>query len=208
MKRLSILFVFCALFLAACATKTNLARQQEPLRSYPVFMMEGQQNAVFKAEALAGNYKAKFLLMLTSSEQEKIQIKILGDYAAVLVRATFKDGVFSYQYLPEGFFSKTALAVFEDTIKNLLQEPKDFKKYKVKKDNTLISFKSGKFLNTYYFRQGDKSPYQMKQSKGFINKDFYFDDYRYFNGKSVPYSILVSEAKGRAAIELTLLSLK
>lgn len=206
MKYLSILF--CVLFFAGCAANTNLTQQQEPLRSYPVFMTDGQENAVFKAEALAGDYKAKFLLMLTAADEGETQIKILGDYAAVLVRASFKDGAFTYQYLPEGFFSKPALAVFEDMLTNLLSEPKDFKKYKVKKEDTIISFKSGNFLNSYYFKQGDKYPYQMKQSKGQINKDFYFDDYRDFKGKPLPYRILVSEAKGRAAIELTLLSLR
>ena len=208
MKYLSTLFLFCTLFFVGCATNTNLERSQEPLRSYPVFMTDGQQSAVFKAEALAGNYKANFILMLNAAYEGEKQIKILGDYAAVLMKATFKDGAFTYQYLPQDLFDKVALSVFEDTLKNLLAEPKDFKKYKVKQDNTLISFKSGNFLNTYYFKQGDKYPYQMKQSKGLINKDFYFDDYRLFNGKQVPYRILVSEAKGRAAIELTLLSLK
>ena len=129
MKYLSILVLFCTLFFTACATNTNLAHRQEPLRSYPVFMTDGQQSAVFKAEALAGDYKAKFILMFSAGQEGETQIKILGDYASVLMRAAFKDGLFTYQYLPPDLFDKVALSVFEDTIKNLLAEPKDFKKY-------------------------------------------------------------------------------
>ena len=85
-------------------------------------MTDGQQSAVFKAEALAGNYKANFILMLNAADEGEKQIKILGDYAAVLMKATFKDGAFTYQYLPQDLFDKVALSVFEDTLKNLLDQ--------------------------------------------------------------------------------------
>lgn len=208
MGKIKFIILFLSLFAAACAPRVNIQKGPEPIRNYPVFLSSGEKTAVFKADVSAGDYKSAFLLFLNKLESGGARVRIMGDYSAILLNAVFENGEFSYDYLPKDLFNKTAVSIFEDMVKTLLANPTGYEGYIHNEKGWEIKFRSPKHLNTFFFEPGLSYPYMMKQTKGRINKNMFFNDYRPVGEKPLPYHIVISEEKGRAAIELNLLSIK
>lgn len=208
MSKIKFLILPFLFFLCACVSKPVLNKGEEPVRTYPVFLTGWETSAVFKAEFKAGDYQGNFLLVINKRKYADFQIKLVGDYSSVLLNADYVKDNFTYNYALKEFFNKTSKAVFEDIIRILLLKPSGYQGYAAEGESGVIVFKSGSFLNSYYFKRGLSYPYAMKQSKGRLNKTVEFNDYRVFGDRPLPYQVVFKDQKERAEIVLTLLSVQ
>lgn len=156
MKFLNLLIL--ALCFCACATSSNIKKTAKTQnRIIPVFMTAGEQRTALKTTIETKGKNYNFLLLATKKD-DYTNLKLIGDFAAVLASVNLRGTDFEYESLAP---------IFTPEIKNAMEEI------------LLALFVPGeqkKLKHKYYFKKGETLPYKLKQ-KGQINKTFLFEDY-------------------------------
>ncbi|MDR0953116.1 MAG: hypothetical protein LBM71_02855 [Elusimicrobiota bacterium] len=202
-KLLLLSFIFCACSGAA------LKKTQEPLRSYPVFLQNGQSSAAFKIDfkAMGGQYGG--VLLLSRKSDTNVEIRVLADFATRLAEASFDGSKLNFTYILQNTFDAKTTEIFEDIIKVLLVPPQNFTSaYKAASGDGIVNFKSNKFMQRYYFKKGISYPYKLEEIKTIVKKKFLFEDYTVYGDTSLPSVIICKDAHNIAELKLTLISVK
>ncbi len=203
MKLIQILLI--SIFLGGCASVG--VKQQEPPRNYPVFLVEGESSAAFKAQTEIKGQTITGVLLI-SKKDGLYKIKVLGDFATLLLDADFDGREVSYNYILSVMADKKAKEAFAEIIKIMLQRPANFKSARNDGKEQYINFKDGRYLNRYYFKKGLSYPYKMEQIKTTVRKKISFNDYQIFNNRPLPAKITLQDGFEFFSLDLTLLSVK
>lgn len=203
MKLIQILLI--SILLGGCGTFG--VKEPQPNRNYPVFVTEGEASAAFKAQTTIKGQDITGVLLINKKDQ-KYKIKILGDFASLILDADFDGQTVTYNYVFNGMLNKKGKEAFSDIIKIMLQKPANFISTRNDGEEQYINFKDGRYLNRYYFKKGLSYPYKMEQIKTTVRKKIMFDDYQIFNNRPLPSKITLQDGFKFFSLELTLLSVK
>jgi hypothetical protein len=204
------LILAAAAFFAACASSPDMRRAgKEPPRNYPVFFRDEAVSVAFKMNISAPGVSRSLVLTIGKVTQDDFKIRVLGDFATVVIDAGFKNGEMQYKYLLGNAFDKRALDVFEDTVKVLLVPPADFLRVSYNEAGQLqTNYKRGDFINRYSFKKGLSFPYKLEQIKTTVRKKYSFNDYDIYGSTSLPSVIICEDAHNIGRLTLTLISVK
>ncbi|MDR0646086.1 MAG: hypothetical protein LBG46_03740 [Elusimicrobiota bacterium] len=205
--KLFFIFLFCVLF-CACATLLS-QNAKEPLRAYPVFLQSGETSAAFKfnIKSLSGHeYNAVLVL---NKKENSVKIKMLADFATVLIDADLNNGNLTYNYVLGNMFDEKALEFLGDIIKIILISPRDFINASNTPEGELrANYRGGGFINRYYFKKEANYPYKLEQIRLTVRKKILFNDYRAYGDINLPREIICEDGHNLVKITLDLISLK
>jgi len=218
MKTIKIIsFLLIAAALCACSGTRQLAdggedfkkQGKEPARNYPVFLQGDKNSVAFKLNIKYPGQEFNAALTINKASEDAFKIKVLADFATVVIDADFIDGQMRYKYVLGNMFDKKALDVFESIMRVLLVPPQDFIRASDLPDGqTQVNYRSGDFMNRYYFKKGISFPYKMEQTKITLRKKCSFNDYDVYDDTSLPAKIVCEESPNIVAITLTLINIK
>jgi hypothetical protein len=197
MKMLKLLLL--PLLFCACAT-AGVSRA--PQRDYPVFLRQGRALAAFKMDLKAAGKEYNTLLTINETAAGRYKIKMLADFATIVVDADYYGGKFYYQYVLGAVYDKRAVAAFEDVIRVLVDAPADF----INATSTTTNYRTQGFMNRWHFAQGASEPYKLEQIKGTIRKKLEFLNYKAYGNLRLPSLIICSDAHNLVEIRLTTIS--
>lgn len=201
-------FLFLLVCLCACAP-SNINKGVAPVRNYPVFLRGEENFAALRFNLKAAGREYNALLTLNKKSDAEYKVKMLADFATLVIDADFVNGQLYYKYILGNIFDQRSADTFTDLIKVLLVPPTDFvKATNPGKDGYQIIYRSGAAKNKYYFKGGLSFPYAMDQSGSGFSKKFTFQNYDIYGSTSLPSVITCSTAHGFVDIKLTLISVK
>ncbi|MDR0734229.1 MAG: hypothetical protein LBG16_00645 [Elusimicrobiota bacterium] len=195
--------------LSAGAGEDFARKGKEPNRNYPVFLAGERASAAFKfnIKYLGRDYNA--VLTINKAQDDAFKIKMLADFATVVIDADFIDGQMRYQYALGNMFDKKALDFFGDIMRVILLPPADFlRSGEGEAGETRTNYRSGDYLNRYYFKKGLSYPYKLEQIKTIVRKKFLFNNYGVYGDTVLPARIICEDAHNIVAVTLDLINIK
>lgn len=190
MKTLNIFILLIAL--CACAPKAILENSTEKLRPVPIFLTGETKKVAFKASMRQKN-KDINVLLLANKRNDIINIRLIGAFATQMADINLQNGIFTYVQEPS-FLDEQALLALEDILLTLFSKPTNL----ISQSAKMQIYKTGSLKQKYYFKEGQKTPYKLKQKSEGINKTFLFEDYK--NG--LPNKIDISAKYGLVNLNL------
>ena len=182
---------------------------KEPPRNYPVFLAGDKTSAAFKFNIKYPGKEFNTVLTVNKADGKAFKIKMLGDFATVIIDADFIDGQMQYKYVLGNMFDKKALDVFAKLMEVILMQPDDFIRSSVQPDGqTQINYRNENFLHRYYFKKGLSYPYKMERIKTIVRQKYTFDDYHVYGDTVLPAQVTCEDTHNIVAITLTLISIK
>jgi hypothetical protein len=210
MRAMKLFYIFfsCICF-CACAALPN-KKNKEPLRAYPVFLQGGQTSAAFKFKVkISGGNEYNTVLIFSKTGGNSAKIKMLADFATVLIDADFDGKNLTYNYAIGDIFDKHALEFLGDIIKILLSPQEDFINASNLPDEQLqTNYRAGGFMNRYYFKKAENTPYKLEQINIIVRKTVLFGNYKIYNGAFLPSLIICTDGHNAVKTELSLISVK
>jgi hypothetical protein len=194
---------------AAGADGDFTRRGKEPNRNYPVFLAGERSSAAFNfgIKYLGREYNA--VLTVNKAQDGAFKIKMLADFATVVIDADFIDGQMRYKYVLGNMFDKKALDFFGDIMTAVLLPPADFIRSGAgEAGETQTNYRSGDYLNRYSFKKGLSYPYKLEQIKTIVRKKFLFDDYGVYGETVLPARVICEDTHNVVSITLDLINIK
>ncbi|GEM_PF-5176494 len=146
-KKIVYLLVFCA-FLGACSYNVR----QGDVENVATAKNFAQVSSTFKIDLDEKLGEGSSLLLSIDYDKQNnlYNIKVLGAFASVLLKARYTYNTFSYDFKPALLENKQIQELFEQTIKVLISE--DFySKYECKSKECKLTLGSQMFKNNYTF---------------------------------------------------------
>ena len=215
LKIISLLLISAAF--CACASAPFVADQgedfqkqgKEPPRNYPVFLAGGKNSAAFKFDIKYQGKEFNTVLTVNKASENAFKIKMLGDFATVIIDADFIDGQMRYKYVLGNMFDQKTLDTFAKLMEVLLTRPADFIRSTALPDGqTQINYRDGDFMHRFYFKKGISYPYKMERTKTIVRQKYTFNDYRVFDDIVLPAQIMCEDTHNVVNITLGLISIK
>ncbi len=197
--------------LCGCFSAVKDGGTVAPTRNYAVLSAPeaGAATYVFKLSLHAKKQYSSLLFICARRPNGEAQIKVMGGFITKFLLASYKDDSFQYDFIMKGFMDARSQETFEDISRVLLGAPARFINATVNTaGEEVISFRQGKYLNKYYFKDGKNYPYKMEQIRTIVKKVFIFEDYEVFGGRLLPKKITVRDGYNIVSAELELLSAK
>lgn len=214
-KIISLLLISAAFFGCASAPVSvengeDFQKQgKEPPRNYPVFLAGGKNSAAFKFDIKYPGKEFNTVLTINKASENAFKIKMLGDFATVIIDADFIDGQLTYKYVLGNMFDQKALDTFAKLTETLLTRPTDFIRVSAMPDGqTQINYRDGDFMHRFYFKKGISYPYKMERTKTIVRQKYIFNDYRVFDDVVLPAQITLDDTHNIVTITLSLISIK
>ncbi|MDR1123250.1 MAG: hypothetical protein LBL61_01275 [Elusimicrobiota bacterium] len=182
---------------------------KEPNRNYPVFLAGERGSAAFKFNIKYLKRGYNTVLTVNKAQDGAFKIKMLADFATVVIDADFIDGQMRYKYVLGDMFDKKALDFFGDIMRAILLPPEDFIRSGAgEAGETQTNYRAGDYLNRYYFKKGLSYPYKLEQIKTIVRKKFLFDDYTVYGDTVLPARVICEDTHNIVSITLDLINIK
>ena len=178
-------------------------------RNYPVLLTGGKTSAALKLNIKYPGNNFNGVLTINKAGAGDFKIKLLADFATVVIDGDFIEGKMEYKYVLGNMFEQKALDAFADIMTALLLPPGEFIRASAYEGGqTRINYRRGDWLNRYYFKKGLGFPYKMEQIKTIVRKKFSFNDYEVYGDTSLPARIVVEDTHSLVTITLELINVK
>lgn len=203
-KILTLIVLFCG-----CTSSVLQQSGTEPVRNYPVFLQEGRVMAAWKFNIKFSGKEYNTILTINKNNDNDYKVKMLADFATIVLDADFKDGQFYYKNVLGGLLDGRSVSTFEDVVRVLLVAPSDFINASNQPDGQYqINFRTKGFMNRYHFKKGVSFPYKLEQIKGTVRKKFMFNDYDIHDNLSLPTVVTCEDGHNIVLITMTLITVR
>jgi len=200
--------LFFSLILCACA---SAQRQQGGgiARKYPVFLQEGRVMVAFKVQVKApGVQTYNAVLTINKNTDTEYKIKLLADFATILIDADFKDGRFYYRQVFGNLMDAKTTGALEDIIRVLIVPPANYVNSFRDGGDFIVNFREGDFLHRFHFRNSEIYPHKMEQIKTIVRKKFLFLDYGVYDNLTLPGTIICEDGHNIVQVKLNLITVR
>ena len=146
--------ILVCLFMGACSLNTKQTKQNS---RKPVPQSFAGYSSVFKIDIDKNLGESSGLLLLIDYDKEKesYNIKVLGAFASILLKAKYSLNTFTYDFAPQLLQNKQVQELFEQTIKVLITNDYN-SKYECRLNECNLTLGSQMFKNKYIFSSYNK----------------------------------------------------
>lgn len=202
-----ILSITAAVLLTGCLGFTKKAdyTMVNERRETPVYFLEGETTAAFKAHTVFRGLHIDGMLLLQKLEDGQYRVRILGPMGSKVVDMTFNaEGEAKYDFLLPDFDSNIVKNRFEKCAMLLALKPGEIQKVKVKKDDLYeIKRRFNTGYNLYRYQYDNAYPHSL--TNGSVH--FEYSDYRLYKDtdEALPFRISYTDTLADLEMELFLI---